>query len=74
MDIPTLEKAIGAGALRHVATTAAGALIMNGWLANSDTQQFVGALMFLGGVAWSAYQKTAVHAKALAYIQAALTK
>lgn len=74
LDIQSLEDAIGGGAVRHVATTAAGALITHGYLASNESQQFVGAVLLLVGFAWSAYQKTQVHAKVLAYIQAALPK
>ncbi len=63
----SLIKDIALGAVRHVATAAGGWLvaqhILNCTAATaaagtcSDLNGFIGSLCFLGGVAWSAYQK-----------------
>lgn len=50
-------QAIGAGILRHLLTTGAGALVADGLIQSSQTQEFVGAGMFVIGVAWSWWQK-----------------
>lgn len=45
------------GIIRHVLTSAGGALVTTGWATNGQVQDAVGALMVLGGIAWSIYQK-----------------
>jgi len=42
---------------RHGATTLAGILVSHGYLQSSGTEQFVGAVMLILGVAWSWWQK-----------------
>jgi hypothetical protein len=56
MDSTT--QAIAAGILRHFLTSAASLLVANGYLQSSGTEQFVGAGLFLAGIAWSWWQKT----------------
>ncbi len=51
-------QAIAAGVLRHVLTAGAGILVADGYIQSSQTQQAVGAVMFLIGVGWSWWQKT----------------
>jgi hypothetical protein len=57
MDNTTVET-IGAGIIRHLITTAAGALVANGTIQSSQSQQFIGAAMFFVGIAWSWWQKS----------------
>jgi uncharacterized membrane protein YebE (DUF533 family) len=45
------------GIVRHVLTTAGGALVANGVLTGGQLQDAVGAVIALGGIAWSIYQK-----------------
>jgi hypothetical protein len=56
MDSTT--QAIAAGILRHVLTSAASLLVAHGYLQSSGTEQFVGAGLFLAGIAWSWWQKS----------------
>jgi hypothetical protein len=56
MDSTT--QAIAAGILRHVLTSAAGVLVTSGYLQSSQTEQFIGAGIFLAGIAWSWWQKS----------------
>jgi len=51
--------AILRGVARHGLTTVAGYLVAHGYLADSDTQQFVGAGLVLAGLAWSVLDKLA---------------
>lgn len=45
------------GLIRHVLTTAGGVLAANGWLAESDVNTAVGAIVTLIGVVWSVAAK-----------------
>lgn len=45
------------GVIRHVLTTAGGALVTDGILTNGQLSDLVGALMVIGGIGWSIYQK-----------------
>jgi hypothetical protein len=45
------------GLLRHVLTMAGGALVAAGYASPTDVETVVGALLAIGGVAWSAYDK-----------------
>ncbi|HXZ02283.1 MAG TPA: hypothetical protein VEI03_19975 [Stellaceae bacterium] len=56
--------------LRHVLTTAGGALVTNGVLSASQLQDGVGAVVVLAGIAWSLFNKMQ-HRRALAAAQAA---
>jgi hypothetical protein len=51
-------QAILAGIARHFLTTAGGFLVAHGYLASSETADFIGGGMVLLGVAWSWWQKT----------------
>jgi hypothetical protein len=57
MDMETV-KAIGAGMLRHALTGLAGTLAAHGYIQSSQTEQFIGAGLFLAGIAWSWWQKS----------------
>lgn len=46
----------GAGA-RHLATSAGALLVGDGLMNASDVQNFLGSVLFLTGLAWSALQK-----------------
>lgn len=52
-----LIKPILASTVRHALTTAAGALVADGLIQSSQTDDFVGAGLFLAGVAWAWWQK-----------------
>lgn len=54
---PDLLKMFLGSALRHGATGAGAWLIKAGLLDNNGATQFVGAVMFLGGIGWSFWQK-----------------
>ncbi len=45
------------GLLRHVLTMAGGYLVAKGYVAEGDVETIVGAVLALGGVAWSALDK-----------------
>jgi hypothetical protein len=45
------------GLLRHVLTMAGGFLVAQGYVAEGDVETIVGAVLALGGVAWSALEK-----------------
>lgn len=45
------------GIIRHFLTTAGGALVASGVINSGQLQDAVGALMVLGGIGWSIYQK-----------------
>jgi hypothetical protein len=45
------------GIIRHLLTTAGGALVTSGAITNGQLQDAIGAVMVLGGLAWSLYQK-----------------
>lgn len=53
MDLKTFLGAIA----RHALTTAGGALVAKGVIAGGDLPGIVGAVMSLGGVAWSLINK-----------------
>lgn len=46
-----------AGATRHVATFCGGWLIAHGVLQNNQLNGWIGSICFLGGIAWSAWDK-----------------
>lgn len=46
------------GIIRHALTTAGGALVTSGVITSGQLQDAIGALMVLGGIAWSLYQKS----------------
>jgi hypothetical protein len=45
------------GIVRHVLTTAGGALVANGYATSGQAQDAIGAIMVLIGLGWSLYQK-----------------
>ena len=51
--------------IRHLLTTAGGALVANGLLTATQAQDAVGAVVVLTGIAWSLYNKFE-HRRALA--------
>ena len=53
------------GIIRHILTSAGGALVTSGVLTNGQVQDGIGAIMILGGIGWSLWQKAAAR-KALA--------
>lgn len=59
---PLLVRILGALA-RHGLTMAGGWLVAQGYLTSSEETQALGALIALGGVAWSAFQKRHVQEK-----------
>lgn len=50
-------KSMAAGWLRHAATAGAGYLVTEGVIQHSQGDDFTGAVLFLGAVAWSGLQK-----------------
>ncbi|HTT82312.1 MAG TPA: hypothetical protein VMF67_02415 [Rhizomicrobium sp.] len=46
-----------AGAVRHFATAAGGWLMAHGVLQNNQMAGWIGSICFLGGIAWSAWDK-----------------
>jgi hypothetical protein len=50
-------KNLFAGAVRHFATFAGGWLIAHGILQNNQLNGWIGSICFLGGIAWSAWDK-----------------
>lgn len=57
----TLIKNIALGAARHFLTGIGGSLVAQGYISADDNNQAVGAIMLVGGIAWSAYEKYAAH-------------
>lgn len=53
------------GILRHVLTTGGGVLVTDGYLSASQSQDAVGAILVLLGIAWSLWNKQQ-HRQALA--------
>ena len=47
------------GAVRHLATFGGGWLVAHGIMQNDQLSGFIGSVCFLGGIAWSAYEKYA---------------
>ena len=47
------------GLIRHALTTLGGGLVANGLLTSDQLSNAVGALVVLGGLIWSIYQKRA---------------
>lgn len=45
------------GALRHFATAGGGWLIARGIMTNGQLNGWIGSICFLGGIAWSAWDK-----------------
>jgi hypothetical protein len=45
------------GLVRHFATFAGGWLIAHGFLENNQMAGWIGSVCFLGGIAWSAFEK-----------------
>ena len=45
------------GLVRHVLTVAGGALVTTGYIATSEVEGIVGALMVLIGTVWSVWKK-----------------
>lgn len=66
MDTDAL-KPILAGMVRHLLTTAGGALVAGGYIQSSDEAAFIGGGMVLAGIIWSWWQKRG-QAKVLAII------
>lgn len=58
------------GILRHVLTTAGGALVTDGVLTSSQLHDGVGAVIVIAGIAWSLVNKMQ-HRRAIAAAQAA---
>lgn len=54
---PDLVSMILGPVVRHGLTTAAGALVADGVIKDSDTQMYVGAGMAIAGLVWSWWQK-----------------
>lgn len=52
-----LTKRLVAGIVRHVLTTAGGALVANGWIEAEQTTQLVGVGMTIFGLLWSMKSK-----------------
>jgi len=57
MFVSSFVKDLFAGAVRHLATFGGGWLIAHGILQGSQLNAFIGSVCFLGGVAWSAWDK-----------------
>jgi hypothetical protein len=57
MLVSSFVKDLFAGAVRHFATFGGGWLIAHGILQNSQLNGWIGSVCFLGGVAWSAWDK-----------------
>lgn len=59
------------GLLRHLLTSAGGALVSQGLISNTQLSDGVGAVMVLIGIGWSIYTKTeaAKNAQALKTVQ-----
>jgi hypothetical protein len=49
------------GIIRHFATFGGGWLVAHGLLENSQLSGWVGSVCFLGGIAWSAFEKYQRH-------------
>lgn len=58
---PLVLKILG-GLIRHGLTVAAGLLVAKGYATDDQASQVVGALVVLGSVAWSIFNKTDAHA------------
>lgn len=56
-DTSTFLKSVIAGFIRHLATTAAGALVTYGVVGNDQRAQAVGAIAFILGAGWSYAEK-----------------
>lgn len=56
MDSESL-KPILAGMVRHLLTTAGGALVAGGYMQSSEQAAFVGGGMVIAGIVWSWWQK-----------------
>jgi len=57
MFVSSFAKDIFAGILRHFATFGGGWLVAHGLLANDQLGGWTGSVFFLGGIAWSAWDK-----------------
>lgn len=59
----TLLGKIFAAVVRHCAGALALFLIAGGYIPASEQNDLIGSIIFLGGVAWSIYDKKVSHAK-----------
>ena len=48
---------VAQGVVRHLATASGGWLLAHGLLQASQLNDWLGSVIFIGGVAWSAYEK-----------------
>lgn len=46
-----------AGIIRHVLTAVGGYLVAKGWVDESTLPEVIGAIITIGGVVWSIFQK-----------------
>ena len=56
MDSDTLKPVL-AGIVRHLLTTAGGALVAGGYMQSSEMSAFIGGGMIVAGAIWSWWQK-----------------
>lgn len=57
----SIVKEIFLGLVRHFATFGGGWLIAHGLITNSQMSGWIGSICFLGGIAWSAFEKYERH-------------
>jgi hypothetical protein len=57
MFVSSFAKDIFAGIVRHFATFGGGCLMAHGILTNDQLNGWIGSICFLGGIAWSAWDK-----------------
>ncbi|HWY13710.1 MAG TPA: hypothetical protein VNX86_01055 [Rhizomicrobium sp.] len=57
MFVSSFARDIFAGIIRHFATFAGGWLMAHGLLTNDQLNGWIGSICFLGGIAWSAWDK-----------------
>ncbi|MGH6889096.1 MAG: hypothetical protein ACREHF_07870 [Rhizomicrobium sp.] len=59
MFVSSFAKNVFAGLVRHAATFGGGWLLAHGLIANDQLNGWIGSICFLGGIAWSAWDKYA---------------
>ena len=57
MFVSSFARNIFAGLVRHAATFGGGWLIAHGLLTRDQINGWIGSICFLGGIAWSAFDK-----------------
>jgi hypothetical protein len=57
MFISAFARDVFAGFIRHFATFGGGWLIAHGLLESNQLNAWIGSICFLGGIAWSAWDK-----------------